>query len=182
MWDQVHVSDAGRSQANQNIGFWNREMFIAESLKETGGSWPKYPQVIWKTETETEVAQSCPILCDPMDCSLPRSSTTNVRPRDFPGKSTGVGCHFLLQRIFQNPGSNLGLWRCRQTLYHLSRQGFGKAFLKVRYGRGRSQGRLCWSAHALFSNWLMGGSMVMSQRLTLSLLKLQETWGYVLIR
>ena len=31
-------ADTGRSQANQNIGFWNREMFIAKSLKETGGS------------------------------------------------------------------------------------------------------------------------------------------------
>ena len=23
-----------------------------------------------------------------------------LRPRDFPGKDTGVGCHFLLQEIF----------------------------------------------------------------------------------
>ena len=27
-------------------------------------------------------------------------------PRDFPGKNTGVGCHFLLQGIFPNQGSN----------------------------------------------------------------------------
>ena len=27
----------------------------------------------------------------------------------FPGKNTGVGCHFLLQGIFLNQGSNLGL-------------------------------------------------------------------------
>ena len=43
----------------------------------------------------SEVAQ-CPTLCDPMDCSLPGSSL----PWDSPGKSTGVGCHFLLQVIF----------------------------------------------------------------------------------
>ena len=36
--------------------------------------------------------QSCPTLCDPIDGSPPGS-----RPRDFPGKNTGVGCHFLLQ-------------------------------------------------------------------------------------
>ena len=48
MWDPVHVSDARRSQTNQNIGFWSREKFIAESLKETGGSWPKKPQVPWR--------------------------------------------------------------------------------------------------------------------------------------
>ena len=35
----------------------------------------------------------------------------------------GVGCHFLLQRIFLTQGSNLGLLHCRQTLYHLSHQG-----------------------------------------------------------
>ena len=27
-------------------------------------------------------------------------------PRDFPGKNTGVGCHFLLQGIFPTQGSN----------------------------------------------------------------------------
>ena len=42
------------------------------------------------------VAQSCPTLCDPMDCSPPGSS---IR-RDSPGKNTGVGCRALLQGIF----------------------------------------------------------------------------------
>ena len=46
-----------------------------------------------------------------------------LRPWDFPGKSTEVGCHFLLQSIFPTQGSNLGLPHCRQTLYHLSHQG-----------------------------------------------------------
>ena len=44
-------------------------------------------------------------------------------PWDFPGKSAGVDCHFLLQGIFPTQGSNLGLLHCRQTLYHLSHQG-----------------------------------------------------------
>ena len=43
-----------------------------------------------------------------------------LRPWDFQGKSTGVGCHFLLQRIFPTQGSNPGLSRCKQTFYHLS--------------------------------------------------------------
>ena len=34
---------------------------------------------------------------------------TTLCPWDFPGKDTGVGCHFLLQRIFQTQGSNLHL-------------------------------------------------------------------------
>ena len=50
---------------------------------------------------ESEVAQSCPTLGDPMDCSPPGSS---VGPWDFPGKSTGVGCHFLFQGDLPDPG------------------------------------------------------------------------------
>ena len=70
----------------------------------------------------SEVAQSCPTICDPMDCSLPGSQEP-LSPWNFPGKSTGVGCHFLLQGIFPTQGSNLGLLHCGQALYHLSHQG-----------------------------------------------------------
>ena len=42
--------------------------------------------------------------------------TRLFHPWDFPGKSTGVGCHFLLQEIFPTQGSNPGLPNCRQTL------------------------------------------------------------------
>ena len=42
---------------------------------------------------------------------------------DFPSKSTGVGCHFLLQRIFLIQGSNLGLLHRRRILYHPGHQG-----------------------------------------------------------
>ena len=41
----------------------------------------------------------------------------------LPGRSTGVGCHFLLQGIFLTQGLNPGLTHCRQTLYRLSHQG-----------------------------------------------------------
>ena len=41
----------------------------------------------------------------------------------FPGKNTGVGCHFLLQGIFPTQGLNPGLLYCMQILYHLSHQG-----------------------------------------------------------
>ena len=44
-------------------------------------------------------------------------------PWDFPGKNTGMGCHFLLQEIFPTQGLNLGLPHCRQMLYRLSHQG-----------------------------------------------------------
>ena len=44
-------------------------------------------------------------------------------PQDSPGKSTGLGSHFLLQGIFPAQGSNpclLCLLHCRQILYPLS--------------------------------------------------------------
>ena len=46
--------------------------------------------------------------------------TRLLRPWDFPGKNTGVGCHCLLQGIFPTQGLNP---HCRQILYHLSHQG-----------------------------------------------------------
>ena len=46
-----------------------------------------------------------------------------LHPWDFPGKSTRVGCHFLLQGIFLTQGLNPGLPYCRQTFYHLSHLG-----------------------------------------------------------
>ena len=42
------------------------------------------------------ITQPCPILCDPMDCSLPGSADHG----NSPGKDTGVGCRALLQGMF----------------------------------------------------------------------------------
>ena len=64
----------------------------------------------------SEVAQSCPTTCDRMDCS----PTRLLRPWDFPGKNTGVGCDFLLQEIFSTHGLDPGLLHCWQTLYCMS--------------------------------------------------------------
>ena len=51
------------------------------------------------------VTKSCPTLCDLMDGSLLGSSVHGV----FPGKNTGVGCHFLLQGIFPDQADSLPL-------------------------------------------------------------------------
>ena len=61
-------------------------------------------------------------LCHSMDCSLPSSFVHG----NSPGKTTGVGCHALLQGIFPTQGLKphlLCLLHCRQTLYPLSHQG-----------------------------------------------------------
>ena len=56
----------------------------------------------WAEEILCSVTQSCPTLCNPMDCGLPGSSIHG----DSPGNNTGVDCHDLLQRIFPIQGSN----------------------------------------------------------------------------
>ena len=161
-------------------------MEVPQKTKNRNIKWSSNPNPGHTSTREREVAQSCPTLCDPMDCSLPSSSVHGIfqaivlewiaisfsressRPRDrtqvsrivgrcftvwatrevlllsynyticdpmdfsltgflhpwdFPGKSTGVGRHFLLQGIFPTQGSNPGLPHCRQMLYRLSHQG-----------------------------------------------------------
>ena len=65
------------------------------------------------------VAQRCRTLGDHTDCGLPCSSVYG----DSLGKTTGVGCHALLQGIFPSLGWNPGLPHQRRILYHLSHQG-----------------------------------------------------------
>ena len=64
------------------------------------------------------VLQSCPTLCDPMDCSPPGFSV----PGDFPGMNTGVGCHAVLQGIVPTPGIEPRSPALQQILYCLSHQ------------------------------------------------------------
>ena len=80
-----------------------------------------HPGLGWKVTKQEEVlvAQLCPTLCNPTDCSPPGSSIH----RDSPGKNTRVGCHALLQGIFLTQGLKLGLLHCRQFLYCLSHLG-----------------------------------------------------------
>ena len=66
----------------------------------------------------SEVAQLCPTLYDPMDCSLPGSSVHGI----FQARVL-EWVAFPSQGIFPTQELNLGLLHCRQTLYHLSHQG-----------------------------------------------------------
>ena len=73
------------------------------------------------------VVQSCLTFSDPMDLSRWGSSVHGYSP----GKSTGVGCQFLLQGIFLTQESNPGLPHFRQTLYCLSHQGSPLSMLLI---------------------------------------------------
>ena len=78
---------------------WGRAMsglggLGCRSEKEVGPALQrKRQQVLPGQRSEVQFTQSCPTLCEPMDCSPPGSSVCG----DSPGQDTGVGCHFLLQ-------------------------------------------------------------------------------------
>ena len=63
---------------------------------------------IWKVKVKS---LSRVRLCNSVDCTCQTPPSM-----DFPGKITGLGCHFLLQGISPNQGLNPGLLHCRQTL------------------------------------------------------------------
>ena len=73
------------------------------------------------------VTKSCPILCDPMDCSLPGSSVHGLsQARILPGvlPGNGVGCHFLLRGIFLTQELNWHLLHWQMIFFlPLSHQG-----------------------------------------------------------
>ena len=77
--------------------------------------WESLPSLSWAIcvtffgTPKMKVAQSCLILCNPMDY-----------PWNSPGHSTGVGGLSLLQGTFPTPGLNPGLPHRRQILYQLS--------------------------------------------------------------
>ena len=75
------------------------------------------------------VAQSCPTLCDPMDCGLPGSSVHGIlQPRILEQVAVSFSREHSQPRnqargIFPTQGSSPGLPHCRQVLYGLSPQG-----------------------------------------------------------
>ena len=108
------------------------------------------------TPSHAVVTQSCPILCDSMDCSPPVSSVH----ADSPGKNTGVGCYAPLHGIFRTQGSNPGLLHCKWILYHLSHQGSPRILEWITYpfSRGSSwprnwTGVSCIAGGNFFTSW-----------------------------
>ena len=90
------------------------------------GSQPVWPWLVpWSNELQWK---SESVSCSIRSNSLSPHGLYGIQSRllcpwDFPGKDTGVGCHFLLQGIFPFQRSNPGLPYWRQILYRLSHQG-----------------------------------------------------------
>ena len=88
---------------------------------------------------EGKVIQLRLTLCCPMDCSLPGSSVHG----GFPGKNTGVSCHFLLHGIVPTQGLNPRLLHCRWIFCQLSHRGSPRIleWVAFPFSRGSSQPR-----------------------------------------
>ena len=86
--------------------------------------WVRYYQTAlhttnrWFHEKKSE-SESHSIMSDSL---WPHEPTSLLCPWNSPGKTTGVGCHFLLQDIVPIQGSDPGLLYCRQIPYHLRLQ------------------------------------------------------------
>ena len=98
------------------------------------------------------VAQSCPTLCDPVDCNPPDSMACGL----FQARLLDWFCHFLLQGIFPSPGSNSG----RLCLLHWQADSLPLDHLRCRmawvHGTGLShcpKGPLC-SSYSSLNHWL----------------------------
>ena len=116
----------------------------------TEGSYHRYQWWCFNSESEVKVkgAQSCPTLCDPMDCTVHgilqasilewvafpfskgssqpsspilQADSLPAEPQGKP-KNTRAGSLSLLQWILTQE-SNQGILHCRQILYQLSHEG-----------------------------------------------------------
>ena len=104
-----------------------------------------------KVKAKAKVAQSCPTLWEPVDCS----------PWNSLGQNSGVGSLCLLQGIFPTQGLNSGLPHCRRFLYQLSHKGSPRILEWVAYPFSRvSSWPRNWTgvsciASGFFTNWAM---------------------------
>ena len=100
-------------------------------------------------------------------------------PWNSPGQSARMGTCSLLQGIFPTQGSNPGLPRCRQILYHLSHKGSPRLLKWVAYlfssgsSRPRNQTGVSCVAGGFFANWAMRGAPMMERTLVPTSLQLQ---------
>ena len=96
----------------------------------------------------------CPVISDSLQ------THGFLCPWDFPGKNSGVGCHFLLQGIFPTQRLNpslLCLLDCRQILYlWATGETLNEVWMLINICLTlgtRYQVPKCWGLHSSFKSW-----------------------------
>ena len=139
MWNAgLDESQAGIKIARRNIN----NLRYADDTTLMAESEEKLKSLLMRLKEESEKATLKPNIEKPKIMALrPQYLMANRRGKHLLDKSTGVGCHFLLQEIFPNQGSSPGLPHCRRILYHLNHQGSLWILQWVAYpfSRGTSQ-------------------------------------------
>ena len=87
--------------------------------------------IFFNVYTRAKLLQSCPTLCNTVDCSPPGSSVCGYSP----GKNIEVGCHALLQGTFPTQGSKPRLF----YLLHCVGEGPTFCLPQSRWGN-----MICW--------------------------------------
>ena len=78
--DEINYKKKNKKKLDLAHSWWSKNIPLQYSCLEN----PKNREAWWATihgvakQSESEVAQSCPTLCDPMDCSLPGSSIHGI--------------------------------------------------------------------------------------------------------
>ena len=121
---ELKLGSSAFSKSSLNIWKFTVHVLLKPGLE----NFEHYLTSVWKKESE--VAQSCPTLCDPMDCSLPGSSLHGIlqarvlewvaisfssgssQPRDWTRVSRIPGRRFNLWATRSRQCSVLGLWDC----------------------------------------------------------------------
>ena len=88
-----------------------------------------------KWQKSVLVAQSCPTLCNSVDCSLPGSSVLGI----FQARILEWVAISFSKGIFPTQGLNVGLVHFRQIFYYLNHQGSGQES-----GRAQIQIQTLW--------------------------------------
>ena len=84
--------------------------------------------VLWKVKVQVLVTQLYPILCDPMDCSLPGSSIHGISQA---GMVEWIAISF--SKVSSQPRNWTQVSCIAGALYHLSHQGSPLVITKCRY-------------------------------------------------
>ena len=119
-WGKFHIS----------VSFYLLCIFIQRKINDS--SLDKLSLMVILSKVKSEVVQSCPALCDPMDCSLPRSSIHGIFqaavleraaisfsrgsswPRDWTWVSRTVGRRAYLSHRLNHQGTGILAfhWNC----------------------------------------------------------------------